>query len=93
MWTKQELKERFLKLEAAHGVLMAFAGLGVLGIAYYYKQFIEDAIALTIGGGLIFWGAYKFFYNPVTKAATLKVAVNEKLAAVPVIVNPAPPAP
>ena len=79
MWT--EIKQRFLKFEAAHGLVLLILCVLVLLVAIFSLEHIFQAFAIAFGIGVGMESVRKIFYNPVKKAATLKTARDAYIAA------------
>ena len=75
-----DLKQRLLKFEAAHGLLMVIAAIVGLLVTFWHLEYVLHALAVLLFGITFFWGLYKIFYNPVKKEA-LKVIAREKYIA------------
>ena len=80
----QELKDRFLKFEAIHGLYWIPTGIIGLYVVLFHIEYVIEVAAVWLFIFLILEGLYKLLHNPIKKQA----AINAKAKA-----YTAPPAP
>lgn len=83
MWN--ELKERFLKFEALHGLYWIPSGVAGIYTILFHMEFIFHVMGIWLCIFLILEGLYKLLYNPAKKKAAISRKADKYM-------KPKPPA-